>query len=39
MIDGIISSLRSFNDQDLLARASNDPGLMAKIVKKYFYCG
>lgn len=39
MIDGIISSLRSFNDQDLLTRASNDPELMAKIVKKYFYCG
>jgi glutamine synthetase len=39
MIDGIIYALRSFNDKGLLAKASNDPDLMAKIVKEYFYCG
>lgn len=39
IIDGIISSLRSFDDRDLHARAEADPALMQQLVEEYFYCG
>ena len=39
MIDGIVKSLRSFDDADLHARADQDADLMRRLVEKYFYCG
>ena len=39
MIDGIVKSLRSFDDADLHARADQDADLMRRLVDKYFYCG
>ena len=39
MIDGIITSLCSFEDSDLRERAEKDPDLMKKLVEEYFYCG
>lgn len=39
MIDGIIKSLKSFDDKDLIARAKQDPDFMLQIVRQYFHCG
>lgn len=39
MIDGIIKSLKSFDDKDLIARAKQDPDFMSQIVRQYFHCG
>lgn len=39
MTDGIISSLKSFNDKGLLAEAVKDNEKVAELVKKYYYCG
>lgn len=39
MIDGIIKSLKSFDDKDLIARAKQDSDFMSQIVKQYFHCG
>lgn len=39
MIDGIISSLKSFGDKNLHKDADADPGLMKQLVDRYFYCG
>lgn len=39
MIDGIIKSLKSFDDKDLIARAKQDSDFMSHIVKQYFHCG
>ena len=39
MIDGIVKSLKSFDDNDLHERAKADPNLMKELVEKYFYCG
>lgn len=39
MIDGIIKSLKSYDDKDLIARAKQDPDFMSQIVKQYFHCG
>ena len=39
MIDGIIRSLRRFNDASLHVEALRNPGLMKQLVEQYFYCG
>lgn len=39
MIDGIITSLRSFNDKGMLSEAVKDNERVAELVKKYYYCG
>ena len=39
MIDGIIRSLKAFDDKNLHAEADANPELMQKLVEKYFYCG
>jgi glutamine synthetase len=39
MIDGILSSLRSFHDKGLLSKAIEDPEKMRNLVDRYFYCG
>jgi len=39
MIDGIISSLKAFDDESLRLRAEKDPAVMEELVRKYFYCG
>ena len=39
MIDGIVRSLRSFNDHGLLAEAGKDPTEVKALVDRYFYCG
>lgn len=39
MIDGIIKTLRSFYDRDLISKAVKDKELMGRIVREYFYCG
>ena len=39
MIDGIVSSLRAYQDGDLHQKAKEDKELMRKLVDKYFYCG
>ena len=39
MIDGVLSTLRSFGDADLHSRVDSDPTLMKEYVDKYFYCG
>ena len=39
MIDGIVKSLKAFNDKDLHRKAKEDPKLMGELVDKYFYCG
>ncbi|MCH5225831.1 MAG: glutamine synthetase [Muribaculaceae bacterium] len=39
LIDGIIASLRKFDDADLRKKTSGDPKQMMKQVKKYWHCG
>ena len=39
MIDGILKSLRAFNDSSLHVAARRNPGLMKQLVEQYFYCG
>lgn len=39
LIDGIIASLRKFDDADLRKKTSGDPKQMMKVVKKYWHCG
>ncbi len=39
MIDGIIRSLKSYNDNTLHERAHSDAKLMKQLVDRYFYCG
>ena len=39
LIDGIISTLRKFDDADLRKKTTNDPKQMMKVVKKYWHCG
>ncbi len=39
MIDGIIKSLRSFDDRTLRADIGNDRERMLELVHKYFHCG
>ena len=39
MIDGIISSLRSFDDRTLRADIGNDQGKILALVETYFHCG
>ena len=38
MTDGIISSLKSFNDKGMLGEAVKDNEKVAELVKKYYYC-
>ena len=39
MIDGIISTLRSFNDRTLRADIGNDQAKILTLVETYFHCG
>lgn len=39
MIDGIISKLRSFNDEDLRKRTEGDHKKMMELVHRYWHCG
>ena len=39
LIDGIISNLRQYDDQDLRKKALNNHNEMIKAVKKYWHCG
>ena len=39
MIDGIVKSLKAYDDADRHRRAKEDEALMGKLVDKYFYCG
>lgn len=39
MIDGIIKTLKDFDDAELHAAADRDPELMRRLVDEYFYCG
>ena len=39
MIDGILKSLRAYNDSSLHVAARRNPGLMKQLVEQYFYCG
>lgn len=39
MIDSIISTLRSYNDGNIREEIKQDPELLAKIVRRYYYCG
>ncbi len=39
MIDGILSSLRSYNDGNLRERIASDPSLMTRLVSQFFHCG
>ena len=39
MTDGIIRSLRSFNDRGMLAEAEKSPDKVKVLVDRYFYCG
>ncbi|MBO5831263.1 MAG: glutamine synthetase [Alistipes sp.] len=39
MIDGVIKSLRSFDDRTLRADIGNDRERMLELVHKYFHCG
>jgi len=39
MIDGIIKSLRSYEDASLRKELENNPDEMMKLVNAYFYCG
>ena len=39
MIDGIISTLRSFNDRTLRADIGNDQAKILALVETYFHCG
>ena len=39
MIDGIIKSLRSFDDRSLRADIGSDNEKMLELVRKYFHCG
>ena len=39
MIDGVLRTLRSYDDADLHSRAESDPALMKEYVDKFFYCG
>ena len=39
MIDGIVKSLRAFQDNNLHEAARKDPDLMRRLVDTYFYCG
>jgi glutamine synthetase len=39
MIDGIVRTLKAFDDRDLRAKVSKSPKAMAELVKTYFYCG
>ena len=39
MIDGIIKSLRAFDDRTLRAELNNDQNKILELVQKYFYCG
>lgn len=38
VIDSTIETLKSFDDASLRAELDRKPGLMAEIVKKYYYC-
>lgn len=39
IINGVINSLKAYNDADIRQEIKNNPDLMAHLVKKYFYCG
>jgi glutamine synthetase len=39
MIDGIIKSLRSFNDRTLREDIGSDRDKMLELVHRYFHCG
>ena len=39
MIDGIVKTLRAYNDKNLRREAQSDAKLMRQLVAKYFYCG
>ena len=39
MIEGVISSLRSFDDESLHTKAHGDTTLMKQLVERYFNCG
>jgi len=39
MIDGIIKSLRNFNDGNLRQEIANDQNKMWELIKKHFHCG
>ena len=38
-IDGVISSLKAFDDRSLRAKVSKNPTAMAELVKEFFHCG
>lgn len=39
LIDGIISKLTAYNDEDLREKTSNSHNEMMKVVRKYWHCG
>ncbi|MGN1232028.1 MAG: glutamine synthetase, partial [Candidatus Cryptobacteroides sp.] len=39
MTDGIIASLKAFNDKGMLSEAVKDNDKVAELVRKYYYCG
>lgn len=39
LIDGILSKLRNYDDEDLRKKATSDHNQMMKVVKKYWHCG
>ncbi|MGM9768712.1 MAG: glutamine synthetase family protein [Candidatus Cryptobacteroides sp.] len=39
MTDGIIASLKAFNDKGMLSEAVKDNDKVADLVKKFYYCG
>ena len=38
-IDGVISSLKAFDDRSLRAKVSKNPTAMAELVREFFHCG
>ena len=39
MIDGIISKLESYRDEELREKTEGDHNAMMKLVRKYWHCG
>lgn len=39
LIDGTLTSLRSFQDRDIRQQLKDHPEMMMELVRKYYYCG
>lgn len=39
LIDGTIAKLKAYGDRNIRSEAAADPGKMAELVRKYYYCG